>query len=316
MTDLPILIAAGAGGPFVIVATFLLGLAAAVLGYVLVQAVESEDLEQGNEWRYDVSRINSLRKVDTIYRVFQPVIIRLARMNRNLFRPALPEIQREIHAAGLPRFWLAEEYLARAEIIAVFLCPFYIYLCLEVMGPPGVVMALVLTALTVYLLRRRLASLARTRLKHIKRRLPFLLDLLTLLMEAGSTFLQALEEGIKEYRGHPLAQEFGRVLADVNMGKTRTQAFQAMQARLSDDEINSIIGSIVQGEQLGTPLARIFRTQADILRLKRSQRAEAVAGEAGVNMLLPGVLVMMATVLIILGPFLVNFLVSGLVPLS
>jgi len=85
-----------------------------------------------------------------------------------------------------------------------------------------------------------------------------------------------------------------------------------MRARLSDDEITSIIGSILQGEMLGTPLANIFRTQADVLRVKRSQRAETIAGEAGVNMLLPAVLIMVATVLIILGPFLLNYLYFGL----
>jgi tight adherence protein C len=85
-----------------------------------------------------------------------------------------------------------------------------------------------------------------------------------------------------------------------------------MRDRLSDDEITSIIGAILQGEELGTPLAHIFRTQADLLRLKRTQRAETVAGEAGVNMLLPGVLIMVATVLIIIGPFLMNYLQFGL----
>jgi len=69
---------------------------------------------------------------------------------------------------------------------------------------------------------------------------------------------------------------------------------------------------VFRGRELGTPLARIFRTQADVLRLKRTQRAETVAGEAGVKMLLPAVLVMVSTVLIIIGPFLLNFLTAGL----
>ncbi|MDP6060927.1 MAG: hypothetical protein QGH33_18615, partial [Pirellulaceae bacterium] len=62
---------------------------------------------------------------------------------------------------------------------------------------------------------------------------------------------------------------------------------------------------------LGTPLSNIFRTQADILRVKRSQRAETIAGEAGVNMLLPGILVMASAVLIILGPFALNYFMFG-----
>ena len=49
-----------------------------------------------------------------------------------------------------------------------------------------------------------------------------------------------------------------------------------------------------------------------MLRLKRTQRAEVVAGEAGVNMLLPGILIMVATVLIIVGPFMLNYLRFGM----
>jgi tight adherence protein C len=98
------------------------------------------------------------------------------------------------------------------------------------------------------------------------------------------------------------------MLSEIQMGKGRTQAMEAMRDRLHDDEITSIIGSIIQGEQLGTPLAKIFRTQADVLRIKRTQRAETIANEAGVQMLLPTVLVMASTVLIILGPFVLGFM--------
>ena len=76
--------------------------------------------------------------------------------------------------------------------------------------------------------------------------------------------------------------------------------------------MTSIIGSILQGEDLGTPLSRIFRTQADVLRLKRSQRAERISGEAAVQMLLPAILVMAATVIVILGPFVLNFISTDL----
>ena len=289
-----------------------LGLAVGVLLWWVIAVLRSEDLQQGVEWRYDVSRINELRRLDVLYRVFQPVIGLFARFNRAAFRQGLPEIDREIQAAGLPRFWLPEEYLARCQLIALLLTPLYVYVFFRVMGAVGIGMAVLMVLLTAFLLRRRLARRARDRLRHIIRRMPFLLDLLTLLMEAGSTFLGALKQAVDEFEGHAVAEEFGRVLADINMGKTRAEAFRAMQGRLADDEITSIIGSILQGERLGTPLASIFRTQADILRVKRTQRAEIIAGEAGVNMLLPAVLIMVATVLIIIGPFAINYLKFGL----
>jgi len=287
-----------------------------VAGFLLTQwfwqVFQTKDLEQGAEWRYDVSRINELRRQDRFFRLFQPWIQLLARFNRAAFRDALPEIQRHINCAGLPRFWLAEEYLAKLELIALLLFPVYLYVAIRAIGSGGILIAVIFAGLTVFLLRLRLADRAARRLHAIKRRLPFLLDLLTLLMEAGSTFLNALAQGVEEYRGHPIAEEFGRVLADVRMGKTRYEAFSAMRERLADDEITSIIGSILQGETLGTPLASIFRTQADVLRIKRSQRAEMIAGEAGVNMLLPGILVMAAAVLILIGPFLMNYLYFGI----
>ena len=255
-----------------------------------------------------------MRRADLLYRIFQPVITLLARFNRILFPNSFPEIHRQIQAAGLPRFWLPEEYLARVELLAIFLMPLYAFVLslLGLSGPAGILLTLLAMPLTAWGLRYRLAVRANSRLHLIKRRMPFLLDLLTLLMEAGSSFLNAMRQAVDEFRGHPVAEEFGRVLADLNMGKTRVEAFQAMRDRLADDEITSIIGSILQGETLGTPLAHIFRTQADVLRIKRTQRAELVAGEAGVNMLLPGILVMVSTVLIIIGPFLLNYLIFGL----
>ena len=288
------------------------GGACSVLLWWALQALATDDLEQADEWRYDVSRINGLRRSDAVFRLFQPVIQVFAKLNRAAFRDHLPEIEREIQAAGLSRFWLPEEYLARAELTSLLLLPVYLALCFTYTGPPGIILAVVWSGLTVWLLRRRLHGLARRRLLAIKRRLPFLLDLLTLLMEAGSSFLHALAQAVKEFEGQEVAVEFRRVLVDINMGKTRTEALDHLRRRLDDEEINGIVGSIIQSEHLGTPLSDIFRTQADVLRLKRSQRAEMMAGEAGVKMLLPGVLVMAATVLVILGPFLLNYLYMGL----
>ena len=286
--------------------SLMFGLAVFLFAWTIWRTLATDDLTQENEWRYDVNRINELRRVSPFFRTLQPLVQAFARFNRGAFVEQLPEIGREIQAAGLARFWTAEEYLARIEIQALMLLPAFVYACTQVMGPAGIVMAIMFTILTGYLLRRRLRNTARYRLVLIKRRMPFLLDLVTLLMEAGSTFLQALKEGVDEFREHPVGVEFGRVLGELNMGKGRTAALESMRDRLHDDEITGIIGAIIQGEQLGTPLARIFRTQADVLRLKRSQRAETLAGEAAVKMLLPGILIMASTVLVILGPFMLS----------
>ncbi len=288
----------------------LIGASIYLLLRTIANTLASDDLEQGDQWRFDINRINELRRISVLYRTFQPVILAFAKFNRVAFKPYLPEIGREIQAAGLPRFWTPEEYLGRIEVLALLLLPMLVYSCVQMMGLAGIMLALVLDIMLAYLLRLRLRNQALYRLVLIKRRLPFLLDLITLLMEAGATFIAALEDAVDEYREHPVGVEFGRVLSEMNMGKGRIGALESLKDRLHDDEITSIVGSIIQGETLGTPLARIFRTQADVLRLKRSQRAERIAGESAVQMLLPGVLIMASTVIIILGPFLINFIYS------
>jgi tight adherence protein C len=289
----------------------MVGAAVFAFAWWIVRILATDDLQQGSEWRYDVSRINELRRADLFFKLFQPVIQSFAKFNRVAFSRNMNEAKREIQAAGLSRGWLPEEYFGKLQLIALMISPVIFFGFFSLMGLPGIPVAVIVTLLLMLLFRRYLSYQAKTRLTAIKRRLPFMLDLMTLLMEAGTTFLHALEQAVDEYRGHPLSKEFSRVLTDMSLGKTRQEALEAMRDRLQDDEITSILGSIIQSENLGTPLTGVLRTQADVLRIKRSQRAEAIAGEAGVKMLLPGILVMAATVIVIIGPFAINFLLFG-----
>lgn len=290
-----------------LVASALVGGGVFALGNALFRSRGEAEADPAG-WRYDTARAVELRKVSLLYRMAEPLIGPLARANRRWFGPQLPEISRELQAAGRPRFWSPEEWLAVAEIQAVLLSlPLWVLLY-RGMGPPGLLLGLVSTASIALLLRHSLTQAARTRLWRLKLSLPYLLDLLTLLMEAGSTFLNALHEAVQEFRNDPAGQEFGRVLGEMQMGKSRTAALDAMRERLNDDEIGSLLGAIIQGEQLGTPLALLFRAQADVLRLKRTQRAETIAGEAAVKMLFPAVLIMVATVIIMLGPFVLGLM--------
>ena len=298
--------------PIGLAACLVMGGAVTIFIVWLLRSLATDDLEQDDEWRYDVSRINGLRRSDPVFRLFQPLIQTAARFNRNVFGGELPELGRQIQAAGMSRYRLAEEYLGKLELISILLLPVYALSFVATIGGMGVLTAFIASGMTFWVMKRQIKRRAERRLILIKRRMPYLLDLLTLLMEAGSSFIHALQQAVHEFARQPVAEEFGRVLADMNMGKARSEAFDSIRRRLDDDEINSIIAAILQSEELGTPITSIFRTQAEVLRVKRSQRAEKIAGEAGVNMLLPGVLVMASTVLLILGPFVLNYVVLGM----
>ena len=83
-------------------ACVVMGLGAAVLGWWMVDVLRTEDLQQGAEWRYDVSRINELRRIDPFYRIFQPVIHLLARLNRSAFRDEKNRASRQLDRPGGP----------------------------------------------------------------------------------------------------------------------------------------------------------------------------------------------------------------------
>ena len=94
--------------PIGLVASAIVGVAVGLAVAWVIRSLAADDLKQGDEWRYDVSRINGLRRADPIYRMLQPAVQLLARLNRNAFRGDLAETQRRIQVAGLSRFWLAE----------------------------------------------------------------------------------------------------------------------------------------------------------------------------------------------------------------
>ena len=72
---------------------------------------------------------------------------------------------------------------------------------------------------------------------------------------------------------------------------------------MPDDDVAELVFMINKGNEFGTPMAQTFRLQAEQMRLKRSQWAEKAAGTAQVNIVLPGMVIMIACLIIIGAPF-------------
>jgi tight adherence protein C len=146
------------------------------------------------------------------------------------------------------------------------------------------------------------------RRKQVIRRLPYAVDLLALMMEAGATFTDGLRTLAREQQDHPIGREFARLLSELEHGETLRAALTQLQKRLPDEEdVSEFVFSIVKGQELGTPLAESLRNQADQMRLKRSQRAEKAAADAQVQMTGPGFAIMLVCMAIITAPFAMNF---------
>jgi tight adherence protein C len=143
----------------------------------------------------------------------------------------------------------------------------------------------------------------------IRRALPYTLDMLTLSVEAGLDFTQALSRIVRKLGHGPLAVELGQTVRDIQLGRTRVQALRELSRRVDLSELNSITSALIQADELGSSLGPILRIQADQLRSRRSQAAEKLAMEAPVKILLPLILFIFPTIFImIFGPIALKLL--------
>jgi tight adherence protein C len=155
----------------------------------------------------------------------------------------------------------------------------------------------------LYLLQRRRGYRAS-----VARSLPTFVDLLTMSMDAGMGLERALRL-ISERADTPVSGEIRRVLADIDLGLSRRDAFRRMALRVSLEEVHALTGAIIQSEELGTNLTSSLKMNAAELRLTRRRAAEAAAMRAPIKMVFPMVLFLLPALgLVLLGPVIIQML--------
>ena len=235
-------------------------------------------------------------------RVLTPAHARLAGLAHR-FTPAgvAATLQRRLDVAGNPHGWTADRVMAvkGAGLVAggglgLLLGPTPVLLrtlCVAGVGAIGLFLPDVL-----------LYNAGLKRQDRIRRTLPDSIDLLTISVEAGLGFDAALDQVAKNTDG-PLAGELSRVLQEMQIGKSRAEAFRAVLDRTDVVELRAFVSSIVQADSLGIPVARVLREQSKELRIKRRQLAEERAQKVPVKILVPLVLcVFPALFVVVIGP--------------
>ncbi|HEY6120272.1 MAG TPA: type II secretion system F family protein [Pyrinomonadaceae bacterium] len=137
------------------------------------------------------------------------------------------------------------------------------------------------------------------------------LDLMVITMEAGLGLNAAMVRVCEELKEvHPdISQEFELANLEIRVGRERSEALRNLAERTGVEDLNSLIGMMIQADRFGTSIARAVRVYSDSLRTKRRQRAEQAAQKAAFKLLFPlGALLFPTMFIVILGPALLNIM--------
>lgn len=141
---------------------------------------------------------------------------------------------------------------------------------------------------------------AQARQDQISKELPYAIDLLTVAMEAGQDFGAAVRHFANEVGSGPLKQEFGIMLRETDLNKSRVEAMRSMAARMQVEEFKSIVTAVVQSTEMGASVAAALKVQAEEIRRARFHRAERKAARAPSLMLIPVALFIVPAVFIVI----------------
>jgi tight adherence protein C len=243
----------------------------------------------------------------------QPVMWMLLLAAHRLALPRLKAwLRRTLVAAGSPEYYTPEEYLALSMLTGLVLVFLIEILHLLLLGRFSLLLLGTGLFLGVGLSIYQIYATASKRLREITRRVPYSLDLIALAMGAGATFTEAVQTVVREKSDDPLNVELRTMLAEMDLGTTRRQALENLGVRVPLEMLRGVVASIIQAEELGTPLADVLHSEATLMRLHRSVRAENAAAVASVRILIPSLLILMSVVLAIFGPAIIQAARRGL----
>lgn len=249
------------------------------------------------------------RKLPLVFRLLLPFVTNLdSFVARPSFAKAREAADRKLVAAGFEGLLSGKEFVAIKMLIPIVggVLWFALLRFLAALAPKSdlasnseIVLFLGIALLYYYPLLW-LRHALKMRHTAIQRALPFVLDLLTLSVEAGMDFMSALQRNCERRRLDPLNEELIRMTREIQVGIPRRVALRNMSQRVDLSDLRSVTHALIQADELGVSIGAILRIQSDQMRARRFDRAEKLANEAPVKMLGPLMLCIFPAVLVIL----------------
>jgi tight adherence protein C len=243
-----------------------------------------------------------------VERVLKPLVLKIGRILSN-YTPKgfLERAAQKLTRAGFPRTDPVT-YLGVKAVLAAGFLGFSLLLGLAAKSEISemMVLFLILTAIGFMAPDFWIQTVGNKRKSEISGKLPDLLDLLTVSVEAGLGFDQALMYSSDKMKG-PISEEIKRMLQEMRLGTKRSEALRDLADRVCLPDLTSFCAALIQADQLGVSIADVLRVQSDGMRQKRRQRSEEMAMKAPLKLLFPLIFFIFPTIFIILlGPAVIS----------
>jgi tight adherence protein C len=189
-----------------------------------------------------------------------------------------------LNRAGSPMSLQAYTRLRR--LFTFVLTPLFAILAIVGLGQQmlGLAAAAIVLVAMPRLPATHLKRLAKKRAKAMDAVISDAMDLLVVCVEGGQSLSAGLMQ-LSQRMDNIAADEFHRLLADINTGMTRRDAFVALADRCQSEALGIACTTIIHADKVGMSLAHTLRTLSDMMRTRRRQAAETRARQAPIKMM-------------------------------
>ncbi|SET34487.1 tight adherence protein C [Oceanobacillus limi] len=150
----------------------------------------------------------------------------------------------------------------------------------------------------------------KKRQDNIRKDLPDFLDTVSTSVQAGVSLDHALREVIRHFDG-PIREEFSRFNQEIDLGVPREKAYRDLLNRNDNPEFQSLIKALIQGMNLGVPIATTFKVQSEDMRQMREEQVKELAAKASPKVtLVTTFLIAPVSILMIAGLMIMNMLMG------
>lgn len=238
-------------------------------------------------------------------RVLLPLLARAQGLGKRLSpADANDRIHEKLEFAGNPPGWTADRVSA-GKVVGFFAALLVSLVLALLMGLSFLITLVFVVGASVagYMAPNLyLYQQAYNRADLLQRSLPDAIDLLTISVESGLGFDAAVAQVARNTDG-PLAEEFSRMLQEMQIGRGRADALRSMAERTNLPDLRSFVSAMVQADSFGIPIARVLRVQSSEIRVKKRQWAEEMAQKVPVKILIPLIFCILPCLFIaVLGP--------------